>query len=142
MDLPAPLPGARDLLVEVKAVSVNPVDTKVRRNAAVTTPRVLGWDAAGVVHTVGVDVTLFRPGDEVFYAGSILRPGSNSERHLVNERIVGHKPKSLGFGESAALPLTSITAWELLFDRLGVSENGGAGDCHAAPLRAPKLVNG
>jgi zinc-binding alcohol dehydrogenase family protein len=127
LDLPAPQPGPRDLLVAVQAVSVNPVDTKVRRNSAVTAPRVLGWDAAGVVSAVGAEVTMFKPGDPVFYAGSIARPGSDSELHLVDERIVGHKPASLGFGEAAALPLTSITAWELLFDRLGVAENGGEG---------------
>jgi zinc-binding alcohol dehydrogenase family protein len=127
IDLPTPIPGPRDLLVAVRAVSVNPVDTKVRRGAAVSAPRVLGWDAAGVVNAVGPEVTLFKVGDPVFYAGSIARPGSDSELHLVDERIVGHKPASLGFGEAAALPLTSITAWELLFDRLGVAENGGAG---------------
>jgi zinc-binding alcohol dehydrogenase family protein len=127
LDLPPPIPGPRDLLVAVKAVSVNPVDTKVRRNTAVTEPRVLGWDAAGVVSAVGPEVTLFKVGDPVFYAGSIARPGSNSELHLVDERIAGHKPASLGFGEAAALPLTSLTAWELLFDRLGIAEDGGAG---------------
>jgi zinc-binding alcohol dehydrogenase family protein len=125
VELPDPTPGSRDLLVTVDAVSVNPVDTKVRRNSAVTSPRVLGWDAAGVVSAVGPDVTMFKPGDPVFYAGSIARPGSNSALHLVDERIVGRKPTSLGFGEAAALPLTSITAWELLFDRLGVPEDGG-----------------
>ena len=127
IDLPMPLPGPRDLLVQVQAVSVNPVDTKVRMNSPVTAPRVLGWDAVGTVHAVGAEVTLFKPGDEVFYAGAIDRPGSNSEYHLVDERIVGHKPRSLGAAEAAALPLTAITAWELLFDRLGVAEGGGAG---------------
>ncbi|WP_066342217.1 zinc-binding alcohol dehydrogenase family protein [Azohydromonas lata] len=127
LELPAPQPGPRDLLVEVRAVSVNPVDTKVRRGAAVQQPRVLGWDAAGVVRAVGPQVTLFKPGDEVFYAGSITRPGSNSELHAVDERIVGPKPASLSFAQAAALPLTSITAWELLFDRLGVPEGGGEG---------------
>ncbi|HZF85612.1 MAG TPA: alcohol dehydrogenase catalytic domain-containing protein, partial [Burkholderiaceae bacterium] len=99
IDLPMPLPGPRDLLVQVQAVSVNPVDTKVRMNSPVTAPRVLGWDAVGTVHAVGADVTLFKPGDEVFYAGAIDRPGSNSEYHLVDERIVGHKPRSLGVAE-------------------------------------------
>ena len=127
IDLPMPMPGPRDLLVQVHAVSVNPVDTKIRKNAAVTEPRVLGWDAVGVVHAVGADVTLFKAGDAVFYAGSILRPGTNSEYHLVDERIVGHKPRSLDDAQAAALPLTSITAWELLFDRLGVPEGGGEG---------------
>ncbi len=127
MDLPAPVPGPRDLLVQVHAVAVNPVDTKVRRGAAVTAPRVLGWDAAGVVVAVGADVTAFKAGDAVYYAGSLLRPGSYSELHLVDERIAGHKPASLDFADAAALPLTSLTAWELLFDRLKVPEGGGAG---------------
>jgi zinc-binding alcohol dehydrogenase family protein len=126
-DLPTPTPGARDLLVAVKAISVNPVDTKVRARGkdAETEPKVLGWDVAGVVTSVGPEVTLFKPGDEVFYAGTITRPGCYSEFHLVDERIAGHKPTSLGFAEAAALPLTSVTAWELLFDRLGIVENGG-----------------
>lgn len=128
MDLPKPVPGPRDLLVEVRAVSVNPVDTKIRAGSAATEPKVVGWDAVGVVREVGGDVTLFQPGDEVFYAGSIVRPGSYSEFHLVDERIVGHKPKSIDNAHAAALPLTSITAWELLFDRLGVPEGGGEGD--------------
>ncbi len=119
-DAPAPVPGARDLLVRVKAISVNPVDTKVRmrRQGTQAEPVILGWDAAGVVEAVGADVTLFRPGDEVYYAGSLTRPGTNAELHAVDERIVALKPKSLGFGEAAALPLTAITAWEALFDRL------------------------
>ncbi len=127
LDLPVPTPGPRDLLVAVRAVSVNPVDTKIRRNAETTEPRVLGWDASGVVQAVGDAVTMFKPGDEVFYAGSITRPGTNSEFHLVDERIVGRKPTSIGWAEAAALPLTAITAWELIFDRLGVAEGGGEG---------------
>lgn len=118
-----PKPGPNDLLVAVKAVSVNPVDTKVRMRAQPgdgEPPKVLGYDAAGVVEAVGSDVTLFKAGDEVFYAGSIARPGTNSEFHVVDERIVGRKPKSLSFTQAAALPLTSITAWEMLFDRLCV----------------------
>ncbi|PZA12352.1 zinc-binding alcohol dehydrogenase family protein [Rhodopseudomonas palustris] len=120
-ELERPEPGPRDLRVAVKAISVNPVDTKVRKRAAPPAGehKILGYDAAGVVEAVGAEVTLFRPGDEVFYAGSIQRPGTNAEFHLVDERIVGRKPKTLGFAEAAALPLTSITAWELLFDRLG-----------------------
>ena len=120
--LPDPVAGPRDLLVAVKAVSVNPVDTKVRMRAAPNPGdvKVLGWDAAGVVKAVGSAVTLFKPGDEVFYAGSIARPGTNSELHAVDEHIVGPKPRSLSFAQAAALPLTSITAWELLFDRLGL----------------------
>ncbi|WP_256808346.1 zinc-binding alcohol dehydrogenase family protein [Bradyrhizobium sp. Bra64] len=114
-------PKGRDIRVAVKAISANPVDYKVRKRAAPPEgeTKILGYDAAGVVDAVGPEVTLFRPGDEVFYAGSILRQGTNSEFHLVDERIVGNKPKSLSFAQAAALPLTSITAWELLFDRLG-----------------------
>jgi NADPH2:quinone reductase len=116
-----PEPLTRDIRVAVKAVSVNPVDTKVRKRAAPPEgdTKILGYDAAGIVDAVGSDVTLFKPGDEVFYAGSILRQGTNAEFHLVDERIAGHKPNSLSFTLAAALPLTSITAWELLFDRLG-----------------------
>ncbi|AWN52594.1 zinc-binding alcohol dehydrogenase family protein [Methylobacterium sp. 17Sr1-1] len=118
--LPRPEPTGRDLLVEVRAVSVNPVDTKVRRRAAPEAGgwKVLGWDAAGIVVAAGPEATRFRPGDEVFYAGALERPGTNAEFHLVDERIVGHKPASLSFAEAAALPLTAITAWETLFDRL------------------------
>jgi NADPH:quinone reductase-like Zn-dependent oxidoreductase len=125
LELPDPTPGSRDLLVAVKAVSVNPVDTKVRRNTAVTVPRVLGWDAAG-----GRERRRLRRHDLQAGRRGILRRLDRSTRQqqrapLVDERIVGHKPASLGFGEAAALPLTSITAWELLFDRLGVPEDGG-----------------
>ncbi|AGN79088.1 zinc-binding alcohol dehydrogenase family protein [Pseudomonas fulva] len=129
ISLPRPTPGPRDLLVEVRAVSVNPVDTKVRAGTFTKEPKILGWDATGIVREVGAEVTLFQPGDEVFYAGSIARTGSYSEFHLVDERIVGHKPHSLSAADAAALPLTSITAWELLFDRLGVVEGTGEGKC-------------
>jgi zinc-binding alcohol dehydrogenase family protein len=129
LELPAPRPGPRDLLVRVKAVSVNPVDTKVRRNTAppVGAAKVLGWDAVGVVEGAGADVRGFQVGDRVFYAGSITRPGANSELHAVDERIVARAPKTLDDGQAAALPLTAITAWELLFDRLRVPQGGGAG---------------
>jgi zinc-binding alcohol dehydrogenase family protein len=126
-ELPKPKPGPRDLLVEVRAIAVNPVDTKIRASRGGEQPQLLGWDAVGIVREVGDQVTLFRPGDEVFYAGAIDRPGSYSEFHVVDERIVGHKPRSLDNASAAALPLTSITAWELLFDRLGIEENGGQG---------------
>ncbi|MBW8456245.1 MAG: zinc-binding alcohol dehydrogenase family protein [Pseudomonas sp.] len=129
ISLPRPTPGPRDLLVEVRAVSVNPVDTKVRAGTFTKEPKILGWDATGIVREVGAEVTLFQPGDEVFYAGSIARTGSYSEFHLVDERIVGHKPHSLSAADAAALPLTSITAWELLFDRLGIVEGTGEGKC-------------
>jgi zinc-binding alcohol dehydrogenase family protein len=126
VDLPRPAPAGRDLLVKVEAVSVNPVDTKVRRGGDPADGlRVPGWDAAGTVEAVGADVTLFKPGDAVFYAGSIARPGANAEYHLVDERIVGPKPASLGFAEAAAVPLTAITAWELMFDRIGVARGEG-----------------
>ncbi|MDB5557365.1 MAG: zinc-binding alcohol dehydrogenase family protein [Enterovirga sp.] len=122
IELPDPTPSGRDLLVEVRAVSVNPVDTKVRMRGGAEPGqwKVLGWDAVGTVRAVGPEASLFKPGDEVFYAGAINRPGSNSELHLVDERIVGKKPASLGWAEAAALPLTAITAWEMLFDRLDV----------------------
>lgn len=125
-----PSPAGRDLLVEVKAVAVNPVDTKVRARAEVPAgqTRIPGWDAAGVVVAVGPDVTLFKPGDEVYYAGTITRPGTNAEFHLVDERIVGRKPSTLSFAEAAALPLTTITAWELLFDRLQISRDAAGKD--------------
>ena len=118
LELPRPVPGPRDLLVEVRAVSVNPVDTKVRRGGDPDQPRVLGYDAAGVVVEVGEEVGLFAVGDEVWYAGDLTRPGTDADLHLVDERLVGRKPRSLGFGEAAALPLTAITAWEGLFDKL------------------------
>jgi zinc-binding alcohol dehydrogenase family protein len=122
VELPDPKPSGRDLLVGVKAVSVNPVDTKMRVRVAPKAgeTKVLGWDASGVVVAAGPGATLFKPGDQVWYAGSIARPGTNSELHLVDERIVGKKPMSLGFAQAAALPLTTITAWEMLFDRFGV----------------------
>lgn len=128
IDLPIPTAHGRDLLVAVKAISVNPVDTKVRAGFQGDTPRVLGWDAVGVVQSVGEEVTLFAPGDEVWYAGALGRAGSNSEYQLVDERLVAHKPRTLDNASAAALPLTAITAWELLFHRLGVEEGGNAGD--------------
>ena len=123
IELPDPKPTARDLLVHVRAISVNPADTKFRASAKPPEgqAKVLGWDAAGVVAAVGAEVTLFKVGDEVFYAGDATRPGTYSELHVVDERIVGHKPRTIGWAEAAALPLTSITAWELLFDRLRVN---------------------
>ena len=129
LDLPIPHAKGRDLLVKVAAVSVNPVDYKVRLRTepAVGEVKVLGYDASGTVHSVGPDCTLFRPSDAVFYAGDINRSGTNAEYHLVDERIVGRKPASLTFAEAAALPLTAITAWELLFDRLALPAQGGAG---------------
>ena len=126
-DLPRPTPQGRDLLVEVRAVSVNPVDYKVASGggpggAAASDVKVVGYDAAGVVVETGREAGLFKPGDEVFYAGSIGRQGANMEFHLVDERIVGRKPRTLDFASAAALPLTSITAWEAMFDRLDVAK--------------------
>ena len=134
IELPRPDPGPRDLLVEVRAISVNPVDTKVRRRASAEEGawKVLGWDAAGVVVEVGADVSRFAPGDHVFYAGNLNRPGTNAEYHLVDARIVGRKPASLDFAQAAALPLTAITAWETLFDRLDIRK--------AVPGAAPAVL--
>ena len=134
IELPRPEPGPRDLLVEVRAVSVNPVDTKVRRRAGADPGgwKVLGWDAAGVVVAAGAEVSRFRVGDEVFYAGDLNRQGTNAEYHAVDARIVGRKPSTLGFAEAAALPLTAITAWEALFDRLDVRR--------AVPGAAPAVL--
>lgn len=155
IELADPLASGRDLLVEVHAVSVNPVDVKVRRSTAPTGGgwKTLGWDAAGVVRAVGTDVTGFRPGDEVFYAGSIARQGANAELHLVDERIVARKPRSLGWAEAAALPLTSITAWEALFDRLDVRKPvpgaadallviGGAGGVGSMAIQLARQLTG
>lgn len=126
VDLPVPTPTGRDLLVAVHAVAVNPVDTKVRapKDKVETMPRVIGWDASGVVQAVGPDVTLFKVGDPVYYAGDLTRAGTNAEFQLVDERIVGHKPVSLSHAEAAALPLTTITAYESFFDRLGIDRDG------------------
>lgn len=153
VDLPSPVPTGRDLVVQVKAVAVNPVDTKVRspKDRVESAPRVIGYDASGVVAAVGPDVTLFRPGDEVYYAGDITRPGTNQEYHLVDERIVGHKPATLSFAEAAALPLTTITAYESLFDRLGIDRDGadagqsilmigGAGGVGSIAIQLAKLA--
>jgi len=157
IELAKPVPGPRDLLVRVKAVSVNPVDYKVRqrRAAAAREPQVLGWDAAGMVEAIGSEVSLFKPGDEVFYAGDITRPGSNAEFQIVDERIVARKPRTLSFAEAAALPLTTITAWEALFDRLNIVPEkkpehrersvliiGGAGGVGSIAIQIAKRVAG
>jgi NADPH:quinone reductase len=123
IELPKPSPAGRDLLVRVEAISVNPVDYKQRKMDS-PTPRVLGWDAAGVVEAAGPQVTLFKPGDAVYYAGDVTRPGANSEFHLVDERIVGRKPSRLDFAQAAAIPLTAITAWEAFFDRMKIDLGG------------------
>jgi len=126
IELPKPVANDHDLLVKVNAISVNPVDTKIRapKDQVETSPRILGWDAAGEVMAIGQQVKHFSVGDPVYYAGDITRSGSNCEFQLVDERIVGRKPVSLLFTEAAALPLTSITAWEALFERLQISSQG------------------
>ncbi|MDT0676971.1 zinc-binding alcohol dehydrogenase family protein [Autumnicola musiva] len=126
-----PVPGENDLLVKIEAVSVNPVDFKVRKSAAkdkeLESPKIIGWDAAGVVEGIGEKVKNFKKGDEVFYAGVITRPGCNAEYQLIDERSAGHKPQNLSWEEAAAMPLTSLTAWESIFERLQISENSGLG---------------
>jgi zinc-binding alcohol dehydrogenase family protein len=125
VELAEPRPEARDLLVQVEAISVNPVDTKIRQRVDPQgVDKVLGWDVAGTVVAVGSEVSLFKPGDQVFYAGAIDRPGGNAQLQVVDERIVGRKPGTLDFAQAAAMPLTTVTAWELLFDRLGVPRDG------------------
>ena len=153
MDLPKPVAHGHDLLVRIEAVSVNPVDTKVRapKPAVEPEPKILGYDAAGVVDSVGDSVTGFKSGDRVYYAGDVTRPGSNAEYQLVDARLVGHAPTTIDMADAAALPLTAITAWELLFQRMPFdSENGGKGKTlliiagaggrrlHCHPARAPR----
>ncbi|NER80275.1 MAG: zinc-binding alcohol dehydrogenase family protein [Leptolyngbya sp. SIO1D8] len=148
-----PQPGPNDLLVEVRGISVNPVDVKVRASVQPDDGfRILGFDAAGIVKEVGSATTLFRPGDEVFYAGDLTRPGTNAAFHVVDERIVGRKPSSLGFTEAAGMPLTSITAWEILFDSFGLKESegtdeallviGGAGGVGSILIQLAKKLTG
>jgi NADPH:quinone reductase len=146
IELPKPSPAGRDLLVKVEAVSVNPVDYKQRMTSAASPPRVLGWDAAGTVEAIGNEATLFKPGDAVYYAGDVTRPGCNSEFHLVDERIVGRKPTKLDFAQAAAIPLTAITAWEAFFDRLKVQAGrsmliiGGAGGVGSIGIQLAKIA--
>lgn len=149
--VPRPTPGPRDLLVEISAVSINPVDTKIRMRAGTQdTPKILGFDAVGTVVEVGSEVTLFRPGHKVYYAGSNQRQGTNAEFHLVDERLVGHAPGTLDSADAAALPLVSLTAWEALFDRLPVTQSttgtllvlGGSGGVPSALIQiARSLTN-
>lgn len=148
---PQPTPGEYDLLVEVKAVSVNPVDTKVHKGAqknGLQQPRILGWDASGVVLAVGSKVSGFSIGDEVYYAGDITRPGSNATQQLIDARITGNKPRNLDWAQSAAIPLTALTAWEGLFDRLQIDKAaegktllivGGAGGVGSLAIPFAKL---
>src|SRR5688572_8422404 len=145
IQLPKPAPTGHDLLVKVEAISVNPVDYKQRKVDS-PTPRVLGWDAAGTVEATGSEVTLFKPGDAVYYAGDVTRPGANSEWHLVDERIVGRKPQRLDFAQAAAIPLTAITAWEAFFDRMKVKAGGtlliigGAGGVGSIGIQLAKIA--
>jgi zinc-binding alcohol dehydrogenase family protein len=129
IEVPLPLPSPNDLRVKISAVSVNPVDTKIRKNRSPKPdiPEILGWDAVGVVDALGEQVEGFKHGDRVYYAGAINRPGTNAQYHIVDYRIVGHAPKNISDAQAAALPLTSITAWELLFDRLGLQQGQGQG---------------
>ena len=144
LELPKPSPSGRDLLVKVEAVSVNPVDYKQRKQA--TASRILGWDASGTVTAVGSQTELFKPGDAVYYAGDVTRSGCNSEFHLVDERIVGRKPKTLDFAQAAAMPLTSITAWEAFFDRMKVQTGkriliiSGAGGVGSIGIQLAKMA--
>ena len=151
-----PTPGANDLLVRISAVSVNPVDFKVRQNSAkdtvLETPKIIGWDAVGVVEAVGENVHLFKTGDEVYYAGDLTKQGSNAEYQIIDERIVGKKPKSLSMEEAAAIPLTGLTAWEILFDRIRINPEkdkgktiliiGGAGGVGSIAIQLAKKMAG
>jgi NADPH:quinone reductase len=151
LEVPKPEPRGRDLLVRVRAVSVNPVDTKVRapKDKVEAEPKILGWDAAGIVEAAGEGASLFSAGDEVYYAGSIARQGCDSEYHLVDERIVGRKPRNLTFEAAAAMPLTTLTAWEALFDRMAVEGRNktllviaGAGGVGSIAIQIAKRVAG
>ncbi|WP_348788749.1 zinc-binding alcohol dehydrogenase family protein [Leifsonia sp. NPDC080035] len=147
--IPAPVPGPRDVVVEVAAVSVNPVDVKLRGGAEPDGGvRILGFDAAGVVRAIGDDVTLFQPGEAVYYAGAIDRPGSNAAVQVVDERIVARKPATLSMTDAAALPLTALTAWESLFDKLRIEEEatgtllivGGAGGVGSMAIQLARVL--
>jgi len=155
-ETPKPTPEGHNLLVKVQAVSVNPVDFKIRQNSAkdtvLETPKIIGWDAVGIVEAIGDQVSLFKVGDEVYYAGDITKPGSNAEYQLIDERIVGRKPKSLTIEQAAAMPLTGLTAWEILFDRIRIDPEkdkgktiliiGGAGGVGSIAIQLAKKVAG
>ncbi|MDQ0966168.1 NADPH2:quinone reductase [Flavobacterium sp. W4I14] len=151
-----PQPSGRDILVKINAISVNPVDYKIRQNSTkdtiLETPKVIGWDATGTVEAVGEAVTFFKPGDAVYYAGDLTRSGSNAEYQLIDERIVGLKPSTLSNAEAAAMPLTALTAWESLYDRIRISEQkdkgksiliiGGAGGVGSIAIQLAKKISG
>ena len=155
-ETPKPTPKEHNLLVKVQAVSVNPVDFKIRQNSAketvLETPKIIGWDAVGIVEAIGDQVSLFKVGDEVYYAGNITKPGSNAEYQLIDERIVGRKPKSLSIEQAAVMPLTGLTAWEILFDRIRIDAQkdkgktiliiGGAGGVGSIAIQLAKKVAG
>ena len=155
-ETPKPTSEGHNLLVKVQAVSVNPVDFKMRQNSAketvLETPKIIGWDAVGIVEAIGDRVSLFKVGDEVYYAGDITKPGSNAEYQLIDERIVGRKPKSLTIEQAAAMPLTGLTAWEILFDRIRIDPEkdkgktiliiGGAGGVGSIAIQLAKKVAG
>lgn len=155
-EIPQPIPEGRSLLVKIQAVSVNPVDFKIRHNSAketiLETPKIIGWDAVGIVEAIGDQVNLFKVGDEVYYAGDLTKPGSNAEYQLVDERIVGKKPKALTIEQAAAMPLTGLTAWEILFDRIRIDAEkdkgktvliiGGAGGVGSVAIQLAKKVAG
>lgn len=155
-ETPKPIPGLHDLLVKIEAVSVNPVDYKIRQNSAkdtvLDTPKIIGWDAVGIVEAIGDKVSLFKVGDEVFYAGDLTKQGSNAEYQVIDERIVGHKPKSLSAEQAAAMPLTGLTAWEILFDRIRIDPEkdkgktiliiGGAGGVGSIAIQLAKKIAG
>lgn len=155
-ETPKPTAEGHNLLVKVQAVSVNPVDFKIRQNSAketvLETPKIIGWDAVGIVETIGDQVSLFKVGDEVYYAGNITKPGSNAEYQLIDEHIVGRKPKSLTIEQAAAMPLTGLTAWEILFDRIRIDAEkdkgktiliiGGAGGVGSIAIQLAKKVAG
>lgn len=155
-EIAKPVPGVNDLLIKISAIAVNPVDTKIRQNSAQNTvlesPKIIGWDAVGTVEAIGENVCLFKVGDEVFYAGDLTRQGCNAEYQIVDERIVGKKPKSLTIAEAAAMPLTSLTAWEVLFDRIRIDPKkdkgktiliiGGAGGVGSIAIQLAKKIAG
>lgn len=151
-----PIPGPNDLLVKINAISVNPVDFKIRQNSAVNTvletPKIIGWDAVGIVEAIGESVNLFKVGDEVYYAGDITKQGSNAEYQIIDQRIVGRKPKALTNSEAAVMPLTGLTAWEILFDRIRINPEkdkgkivliiGGAGGVGSIAIQLAKKIAG
>ncbi|PIF30004.1 zinc-binding alcohol dehydrogenase family protein [Flavobacterium sp. 9] len=151
-----PVPGSHDLLVKIEAVSVNPVDFKIRQNSAkdtvLETPKIIGWDAVGIVEAIGDKVSLFKVGDEVYYAGDLNKQGSNAEYQIIDERIVGHKPKSISIEQATVMPLTGLTAWEILFDRIRIDPEkdkgktiliiGGAGGVGSIAIQLAKKIAG